>query len=140
MGRRGPLPLPNAERVATHADRRLDAPSDQGVEAPPEDPTWHPQAQVWFLSLIDTPQSATYTRADWGHAHTAAAILSAAFTSGDLRTAVAIVESAGQRLMTTRPARLAAHLDVDEIAPAESADVVDLPTNADLRARVFGGA
>ena len=140
MGRRGPAPLPNAQRVATHADRRLDAPADQGVPPPPADRTWHPQALLWYLSLTDTPQAATYTKSEWGHAHTSAALMSAAMRSGDYRAAAAILESAGQRLLATRAARLAAHLDIDEAAPRERAEVIDLPSNDQLRERTFGGA
>lgn len=141
MGARGPKPLPNSRRTAPHASRALDRPEATGVEPPPEDPTWHPQAQVWFLSLAGTPQAGSYTAADWGHAHTTAAILSGALRAGDWRTAAAVVDAAGQRLMTTRPARLAARLDTDaQPAAADEAPVIDLPTNDQLRARAFGAA
>ena len=147
MGRRGPPPKPNAQRTATHAARGLAPPPPPGdaVAPPPEDPGWHPEARVWFLSLAGTPQSAAYTRSDWGHAHAAAAILSAALLAGDLRTALGVLDSAGRRLMTTRDTRLSAHLDVDDGPTGEPAaprpgDVIDLPTTDELRARIFGGA
>ena len=147
MGRRGPPPKPNAQRTATHAARALEAPPARpdAVDPPPEDPNWHPEAKVWFLSLAGTPQSAAYTYSDWGHAHAAAAILSAALLAGDLRTALGVLDSAGRRLMTTRDTRLSAHLDVDDAPTAEPAaprpgEIIDLPTTEELRARVFGGA
>ena len=137
----GRLPVPNSERIATHASRRLDHPPAQPTTgAPPVDASWHPRAQVWFLSLVETPQASTYTRADWGHAYMAAGIMSDALRSGDLRTAAAVLESAGQRLMTTRPARLAARLDVDELSDQPVGEVLDLPTNDQLRAKYFGEA
>ena len=136
MVRRGPLPVPNSERLHPHTSRQLDTPAAAPkIEAPPVDPNWHPQAQVWYLGLDDTPQAGEYTRADWGHAHTAAAIMSGCFWTGDYRTAAAVLETAGQRLMTTRPARLAARLDIDD--DSEPGDVIDLPTNDQLRARTF---
>ena len=139
MGRRGPLPLPNADRLAPHADRELDcAPAGPQIDPPPVDQSWHSQAQVWYLALAETPQAAEYTRADWGYAHTSAAILSGALYTGDLRTAAAVVESAARQLMTTRPARLAARLDV--VDATVDAEVLDLPTNDQLRRRVFGSA
>ena len=137
MGRRGPLPVPNSERLSPHATRELDAPTGPKIEPPPIDPSWHPQAQMWFLSLAETPQAGEYTRADWGHAHTAAAILSGCFYSGDHRTAAVVLEAAGQRLMTTRPARLAARLDVESDGGGVG-EVIDLPTNEQLRERIFG--
>ena len=138
MGRRGPLPLANADRLAPHADRQLDtAAAGPQIEPPPEDPTWHPQATVWYLSLAGTPQACEYTRADWGHAHTTAAILSGALYRGDMSTAAAVLDGAAKQLMTTRPARLAARLDLDDTT-TDGAEVLDLPTNDQLRRRVFG--
>lgn len=139
MGRRGPLPLPNSERVATHASRQLDAPDAVGVAAPPVHPTWHPEAKVWFKGLIGTPQSRSYTTADWVVARAFAAALSGAHTAGDYIAIAKIVVDAAGALMLTRSARLAARLDIDEPAEATTtADVVDLPSNAELRARTFG--
>lgn len=145
MGRRGPAPLPNGQRVATHASRQLDAPEQLGVDAPPEDTTWHPQAQVWYLSLAGTPQADGYTRADWGTAHTYAAALSGAMKANDWRTVGSILNDAARHLGTTRIARLQSHLDIDDDTPAVAAagaeaDVVDLATNAELRERTFGTA
>ena len=139
MARRGPLPLPNSSRLDTQTSRRLDQPpaTADAIEAPPVDDTWHARAQVWFLSLVETPQAAAYTRADWGHAYMAAGLMSDALRSGDLRCAAAVLESAGQRLMTTRPARLAARLDVDE-GDRPAGEVLDLPTDVQLRAKYFG--
>lgn len=135
MGRRGPLPLPNADRLDHHTDRELDtAAAGPRIDPPPADERWHPQAQIWYLSLAETPQAGEYTRADWGHAHTSAAILSGALWCGDMKTAQATIESAAKQLMTTRPARLAAHLDVVDAEPAE---ILDLPTNDQLRQRTF---
>ena len=131
------MPLPNSERIATHAARGLDTPTGTAIEAPPVDPSWHPQAQVWFLGLVGTPQACSYTRADWSHAHTAAAILSGCFHTGDFRTAAATLETAAKQLMTTRPARLAARLDIEE-ATSGLGEVIELPTDGQLRDRSFG--
>ena len=131
------MPLPNSERIATHASRELDAPPATAIEAPPVDPSWHPQAQVWFLGLVGTPQACAYTRADWGHAHTSAAILSGCFWIGDYRTAAVVLETAAKQLMTTRPARLAARLDIEE-STSGLGEVIDLPTDGQLRDRAFG--
>lgn len=145
MGRRGPAPLPNGQRVATHANRQLDTPDQFGVAAPPEDTTWHPQAQVWYLSLAGTPQAEGYTRADWGTAHTYAAALSGAMKANDWRTVGQTLDAAARHLGTTRIARLASRLDVEDDTAATAAaavaaegEVVDMASNAELRARAFG--
>lgn len=139
MGLRGPLPLPNSARLAPHAGRMLDtAPAGPRIDPPPAADGWHDQAKLWFGSLAGTPQAAEYTAADWGHAHTCAAILSTALQAGDMRTAAAVLESAARQLMVTRPARLAARLDIAD--GAEPAEVLDLPTNEQLRRRLFGDA
>lgn len=142
MGRRGPLPVPNSERLAPHAARQLDTapPAGPKIEPPPVDETWHPRVQVWFMSLADTPQAAHYTRADWGHAVMAAGIMSDALAIGDVRTAAATLESASKHLLTTRPARLAARLDLDEVIERPAGEVLELPTNEQLRERTFGTA
>lgn len=138
MGLRGPKPLPNADRLAPHADRQLDtvAADAPRIDPPPEDPSWYPTARVWFASLADTPQAAEYTRAEWGYAYTSAALISASFYSGDYPTALATLDAAARQLMMTRPARLAARLEVE--TADEPGEVLDLPTNEQLRARVFG--
>ena len=141
MGLRGPPPLPNSQRVATHAARELPTPSDHGAQPLAEDPTWHDVAKIWYRSHVDTPQAAAYTASDWGFAWTEALCLSEAAKAGDYRAVHAIQLDADQRLMTTRRARLASHLDIDDEATGDRADVVALqPSNEELRQRVFGGA
>ena len=139
MGARGPKPMPNADRLAPHAGRQLDAvpASAPVVDSPPADGAWHPEVQVWFESLARSPQAAEYTRADWGHASASAAIMSGAMIDGDWATAHRVLADTARALMTTRPARLAARLDIDERAPAP---VVELPTNDQIRQRLYGDA
>ena len=132
MGRRGPLPVPNGERLSPDRSRTLDTVPAGAVAALPEDVSWHPEARLWFGALGDAPQCGEYTAADWAVAHAAAAFLSHGLRTGDARW-VAMWERMQDRLLTTRPARLAARLDVVSEAPA--AEVLDLPTDAQLAAR-----
>ena len=105
---------------------------------PPINEGWAPEAIEWFEGLAETPHAAEYTTSDWLDAKQGALALSRAVLLNDpawFREWRAIAD----QLMTTRPARLAARLDLDEQpAPAVGADVIDLPTDEQLAARGFG--
>ena len=133
MGLRGPAPLPNSVRLDGHSDRMLDAPAEVGADPIPADETWHPSAAVWYRSLARAAQAGEYTDADWGLAWAMADLASAMIDDGDHRGAASVLSAAAVPLMMTRPARLAARLDLD--AGRSAAVVVDLPTDAQLASR-----
>ena len=102
---------------------------------PPTVEGWHPQARSWFDSLRETPQSAMYTRSDWGFAQMCAGVLSEAWRDRDWRAVQRVMEMADRRLMMTHPTRLAGRLDLEA---GRDADVIELPSVEQLRERAFG--
>ncbi|MYD84853.1 MAG: hypothetical protein F4Y14_00865 [Acidobacteria bacterium] len=137
MGRRGPKPKTNDQRLAPHASRELDTVAAEQVAQPPVNSGWADEAIEWYEGLALAPQAAEYTMSDWLEAKQGALALSRAVLLNDpvwFREWSKIAD----KLLTTRPSRLAARLDLDYATPTPDAEVVDLPTDEQLAQRMFG--
>lgn len=145
MGTRGPIPKRSEERRRRNADDG--PPLVQGkagapAELPPlpePDPTWHPIATEWYLSLRDSGQAAFYEPSDWAMARYAAELMSRGLQSDRPPNGqyVAALNSVMASLLTTEGDRRRARIELER-KPAMKSVPASVTAIADYRSSIGG--
>ncbi|WP_031189821.1 MULTISPECIES: hypothetical protein [Streptomyces] len=141
MGAHGPIPKRSEERRRRNKDggpEVVQAPSGAPVDLPdlPDpDPSWHPIAADWYLSLRDSGQAAFYEPSDWAMARYAAELMSRGLSSDRPPNGqyVSALDSVMARLLTTEGDRRRARIELErKPAGPQLASVKPLDAYRDL--------
>lgn len=123
MGARGPIGKRSEERMGHRSKEERDsitkapsgAPEDL-PDLPDADPSWHPIATDWYLSLRESGQAAFYQPSDWAVARYAAELMSRVLDCserGPNGQLVAALNSVMSSLLTTEGDRRRARMELE---------------------------